>query len=137
MKYLEQNQDPRTIYGPRTRKQMAISAVLKLRDKRRKEQGGMMKMPEVYRYMTADECAECVDYWSHLKNLEDGCGMRLYSKLWDFKNGATKSTPLGGDGSNGTVECPQDLEYGNDTGPHWWGVLNDEEKEALIKAGGE
>jgi len=111
---------------------MAISAVLKLRDKRRKEQGGMMKMPEVYRYMTADECAECVNYWPHLS---DGNG--LYTKLYDFLGKATTPTPLGGDGSNGTVECPQDLEYGNDTGPHWWGVLNDEEKLALTKAGGE
>ena len=68
-----------------------------------------MKMPEVYRYMTADECAECVDYWRYLSD-----GNSLYTKLYDFLGKATTPTPLGPTEqlsapriwSTGTIQAP-------------------------------
>ena len=42
------------------------------------------KMPKVYEDMTADEAAETVSYHSYLNALEDGKGMELYGKLYDF-----------------------------------------------------
>ena len=106
-------------------------------DARLAKRWSALRVPAFYRDMPADVVAETVNYWKHLEGLEDGCGMRLYSKLWDFHNRATDPTPEGGDGSNGTVECPQDVTPGNDTGSHWWGVLDDDEKEALVSARGE
>ena len=95
------------------------------------------KMPKVYENMTADEAAETVSYHSYLNALEDGKGMELYGKLYDFLNTCERPTTRGGDGSDGTAETPSDVEQGNDTGTHWWRILDEHEKQALIAAGGE
>ena len=62
-----------------------------------------MNMPERLKYWTADEVAECVPFESILGK---EAGDALYCKLWQILSEAKNPTPLGGDGSNGTVETP-------------------------------
>jgi hypothetical protein len=88
----------------------------------------MVKMPERLRYMTADEVAETVSY----KDPDRA----IYNKLWEILEAATNPTPLGGDGTDGTVECPGErLDARNDDKtPHWWAQLT-EEQQGSIAAG--
>ena len=75
---------------------------------------GQIEMPDGLTYWTADEVAECL-----------AIGDDLYSKLWQILSDAKNPTPMGGDGSNGTVETP-DGRYdpeNDDKAPHWWSKL--------------
>ena len=85
-----------------------------------------IQMPDGLTYWTADEVAECLS----------GIGPTLYSKLWDILNAAENPTPLGGDGSNGTVETPDGRldEDNDDKAPHWWGSLTVAEQSAIASA---
>ena len=92
-----------------------------------------MKIPDGLEYYTADEVAECLNYEEHLTKEE---GKDLYRKLWGFLHEAQNPTPLGGDGSNGTVETPGgrlDLDNDDKAG-HWWFRLEEKEQRALTLA---
>ena len=83
-------------------------------------------MPQGLETWTADEVAECLD----------GIGVDLYRKLWGILDEAKNPTPLGGDGSNGTVETPDGrLDNNNDDkAAHWWGKLTDEEQGVIVQS---
>lgn len=49
---------------------------------------------------TPDEVAECLD----------GISDPTYAELWNALGGMAETKPLGGDGSNGTVEWPEPTE---------------------------
>ena len=85
-----------------------------------------MNMPEGLEHWTADEAAECLS----------GIGPDLYRKLWDILSAAKNPTPLGGDGSNGTVEEPHERydEDHDDQAPHWWGKLTTDEQTTIATA---
>jgi len=89
-----------------------------------------MNMPERLKYWTADQVAECVPFESILGK---EAGDALYCKLWQILSEAKNPTPLGGDGSNGTVETPGERldEDNDDKAPHWWGKLNNAEQRAV------
>lgn len=77
-------------------------------------------------YWTADEVAEC------LNPKVTG----LYEKLWTFLEIAKNPTPVGGDGSNNTVEDPTarfDLAN-DDKASYWWPKLTEKEQIAINKA---
>jgi hypothetical protein len=77
-----------------------------------------MIIPEALKYWSADEVAECLD----------GISSNLYRKLWQIETDNPNSKPLGGDGSNGTVEEPViSSEYGQ----HWWDQLTEEEQKVI------
>lgn len=87
------------------------------------------------KYMTADEVAECIEYQKHLP-AEYGDWNKLYGRLWAILSEAQNPTPLGGDGSNGTVETPSgrlDLDNDDKAG-HWIGKLNETEQDAIAAA---
>lgn len=93
----------------------------------------MSEMPSQLSYWTADEVAECLSYEKFLGEDE---GRNLYRKLWSFLNEAKNPTPLGGDGTNGTVEYPcgrQSLENDDKAG-HWWDRLTEKEQSAISSA---
>jgi hypothetical protein len=92
-----------------------------------------MNVPQELEYMTADEVAECISYQKYMSKTESD---ELYRKLWQFLEEANNPTPLGGDGSNGTVEEPAErLDLDNDDKTsHWWSKLNHNEQEALTLA---
>ena len=85
-----------------------------------------IEMPEGLTYWTADEVAECIN----------GIGTDLYRKLWEILAEAKNPTPLGGDGSNGTVETPDGRmdEDNDDKAPHWWGKLTTAEQKTVRDA---
>jgi hypothetical protein len=89
-----------------------------------------MNHPERISSWTADEVAECLPYQQFLTDTQY---RSLYSKLWAFLNESTNPTPEGGDGTNGTVEYPeQRLNPSNtDKVPHWWDKLESHEQKAL------
>lgn len=89
-------------------------------------------MPDSLRCTTADTIAECFEYGKHLDKAEADA---LYGKLWGFLSESKSPTPLGGDGSNGTVETPDGrLDPTNDDkAPHWWHRLSERERQAIIK----
>ena len=93
-----------------------------------------LKMPSGLEYWTADEVAECLSYQRHLPAEYDW--NTLYKKLWSFLEAAENATPLGGDGSNGTVEMPDGrLNLDNDDkATHWWSKLTDGEAYAITQA---
>jgi hypothetical protein len=78
--------------------------------------------------MTADECAETLTV-----------SKELYAKLWAISNDALtrgSNTPCGGDGTDGTVEAPDDR-----LGTHWadkvgsfWASLTEDERGKLADA---
>ena len=72
---------------------------------------------------TADEVAECLS----------GIGPAIYSKLWDILIAAKTPTPLGGDGSNGTVEEPHERydDDHDDKSSHWWWKLTPAEQATI------
>ena len=92
-----------------------------------------IKMPGGLTYYTADEVAECIGYWDHLPNDRAN---ELYGFLWKTLSESENPTPLGGDGSDGTVELPEDrLSLKNDDkAGHWWSRLDSDWQEALVKA---
>jgi len=83
-----------------------------------------MSCPEELQYWTSDEVAEVL-----------GIPDPLYGKLWSFLTGAKNPTPLGGDGSDGTVETPDGrLNPDNDDkAPNWWNLLSTNEQKIIIK----
>jgi len=91
----------------------------------------MLKMPAGLEYWTADSVSECLDI--DLPRVE---AFSLSKKLWNFVTSADNPTPLGGDGSGGTVEHP-DGRMGldnDDKGGHWWPLLTDKERAAIAAA---
>ena len=85
-------------------------------------------MPECYKYTTADTVAECFD----------GISTTMGTRLWHFVCEAERAGtahPLGGDGSDGTVEEPviTNGEYSSDMAAVW-PKLTDEERDELITA---
>lgn len=93
-------------------------------------------MPEGLDYWTADQVAECLSYSKHLPADYAGGWTALYARLWSFLAEATNKTPLGGDGSDGTVETPDGrLDLANDDkAGHWWGRLTPVEQVAIRDA---
>ena len=92
-------------------------------------------LPEGIEYWTADMVAECLPYQEFLPK-DYGPWETLYHKLWSFLEEAENPTPLGGDGSNGTVEEPcgrRDLKNDDKTS-HWWMRLSLEERKAITLA---
>lgn len=90
-------------------------------------------MPEGLAYWTADEVAECLGYWQHLPEER---ARALYGWLWRTLSDASNPTPLGGDGTNGTVETPDgrlDLDNDDKAG-HWWARLDPDWRDALVAA---
>jgi hypothetical protein len=95
-----------------------------------------MEMPDGLTYWTCDTVAECLSYGKHLPDSYAGGTMALASKLWGFLEDAENPTPLGGDGSNGTVETPAeqlDSRF-DDKAPNWWGKLTAIEQTAISAA---
>ena len=92
------------------------------------------KMPDGLYFWTADEVAECLSYQRHLPD-SYGDSDRLYKRLWDIL-AATNPTPLGGDGSDGTVEYPDGRRdpRNDDKAPHWWNRLDPVEQAAIAAA---
>lgn len=90
----------------------------------------MTTMPIGLQYWTADEVAECLDYDRYLEKVDADA---LYARLWGFLGEAENLTPLGGDGSNGTVEYPCGRQglHNDDKTHHWWHRLTDAEREAI------
>ena len=90
-------------------------------------------IPNGLEYYTADRIAESFDYWSHMPSEE---ASSLYSKLWDFVSESKNPTPMGGDGSNGTVETPGELlDLDNDDkAGHWWHRLTEKEQAAIVQS---
>lgn len=95
----------------------------------------MIPMPEGLEYYTADVVAECFNYGKRLP-AEYGGWQVLHAKLWGFLADAQNPTPLGGDGSNGTVETPcGQLSLNNDDkAGHWWTRLTEVEQAAIAAA---
>ena len=91
-------------------------------------------MPDGLEYWTADEVANCFSYQDYLP--ADYDWKQLDNKLMGFVYAAKNATPLGGDGSNGTVETPDgrlDLDN-DDKAAHWWGKLTGVEANAIAQA---
>jgi hypothetical protein len=93
----------------------------------------MRNLPTGLDLWTADEVAECISYEKYLTKQESS---DLYRKLWGFLAEAEDPTPLGGDGSNGTVELPCGrLDVRNDDkAGHWWHKLSEREQNAIAQA---
>ena len=85
----------------------------------------MAKLPDGLEYWTADEVAECL-------SVPDA----LYSRLWQLLSEAKRPTPLGGDGSGGTVETPDArLSLDNDDKMQFvWNKLTKRERIQLTVA---
>ena len=91
-----------------------------------------MKMPSVLEYYTADQVAETIDFdLPTFAERED-----LYIKLWRIQIAAKSATPLGGDGTNGTVEHPSErMDLDNDDkAAHWWHQLTETEQGGIARA---
>jgi hypothetical protein len=56
--------------------------------------------------------------------------------LYSWLEACQNPTPVGGDGTNGTVETPYErLSLSNDDkAEHWWPVLTDDERDAITAA---
>lgn len=91
-------------------------------------------MPSGLEYWTADEVAECMPYQNYLPVGSDWHD--LYSKLWGFLSVAENPTPVGGDGSDGTVEYPDGRRNldNDDKASSWWSKLNADEQMAIMLA---
>lgn len=85
----------------------------------------MVQMPEGLEYWTADEVAEVL-YPS----------AEIASKLWKILSEAKNPTPLGGDGTGGTVETPDmRLDVRNDDkASHWWSKFTEQEQQLIADA---
>ena len=88
----------------------------------------MIKMPEGLQYWTPDEVAECLD----------GVSRPTYVRLWEIA-GELKRTgravPLGGDGSDGTIETPPEPDaYKSGKMGALWHLLTDAQRVELRDA---
>lgn len=92
-----------------------------------------VEMPGILAHWTADEVAECLPYSKHMEKAEADT---LYCRLWEVLESASNKTPLGGDGTGGTVETPEErLSPDNDDKtPHWWDKLTHKQQVALTLA---
>jgi len=93
-----------------------------------------VKIPDGLEYWPCVDIAECLPYQNYLpgKHAREA----LYGKLWGILAEADNATPLGGDGSDGTVEEPSgrlDLDNDDKAG-HWWHKLTDAEANAIVQA---
>lgn len=88
----------------------------------------MVRCPEGLNYWTADEVSECL-----------GVSKETRIHLWKLLSEANNPTPLGGDGSNGTVETPDGrLSLDNDDKMiNVWGKLTLGERVEIIRAYGK
>lgn len=97
-----------------------------------------LPMPEGLDHWTADEVAECLSYEKHLPPETERQVNRdsLYSVLWSFLGRAQNPTPIGGDGTDGTVEtpCGRLSPDNDDKAPHWWADLLPYEQRAIAAA---
>lgn len=98
-------------------------------------------LPPALEYWTADEVANCLSYNQHLPPgyaaaNYGGSKWGLCSRLEEIACSAENPTPMGGDGSNGTVETPDGrLDLGNDDkAGHWWHLLAPAEQQAIAAA---
>lgn len=84
----------------------------------------IMKCPNSITYMTPDEVAECI-------SLSDD----TYGVLWKLLSETPKSErkPLGGDGTNGTVEYPPEPDVGKRMNDYWQ-MLTRTQQEEIITA---
>ena len=87
--------------------------------------GLLMKCPEELKLWTGDECAECLPISRDLSSI-----------LWGLVNDASNPTPMGGDGSNGTVETSDGRlsEKNDDKMANLWVKLNRNQQLDLIDA---
>jgi len=86
----------------------------------------MKPMNPAFEFWTPDEAAECLS----------GISDATYKHLWELleKIPEAKRMPLGGDGTNGTVERPPEPgSYPEGTVAAVWGKLTEEEKAELNK----
>ncbi len=100
-----------------------------------------LALPPDLEYWTADEVANCLSYNKHLPPgyvaaNYGGNEWGLCSRLEEIAYSAENPTPMGGDGSNGTVETPDgrlDLDNDDKAG-HWWHLLAPAEQQAIAAA---
>lgn len=86
-----------------------------------------MKMNEAFKVWTPDEAAECLS----------GVSPSLYARLWELLDGIPEGDrkPLGGDGTNGTVEYPPEPDsYPKGTVAAIWRHLTEEQRAELNAA---
>ncbi len=97
---------------------------------------GDSKVPQGLEFWTADTVAECLSYSKFLPDDYPGGWTTLYSKLWSFLAQASDPTPIGGDGSDGTVETPDGRLslHNDDKATHWWHLLTEVEQSAISEA---
>ncbi len=99
-----------------------------------------MDCPKQFVYWTADEIENCIDPTGEYDGaLTEEQWHAVMNKLAAFTCEAIDAgtaTPLGGDGSNGTVETPDGrLDPANtDKAPHWWHRLEAFEQRAYCLA---
>lgn len=77
-------------------------------------------------FLTCDQIAECYD----------GISKDLYKKLWEITSAASnagKAQPLGGDGSNGTVEYPMICSSYDNNLKQAWQYFTPDERKLIIK----
>lgn len=101
-----------------------------------------VKAPEWTWLWSPDDAAECLEYQQEMRILGADPDA-LYAKLWRFVQRAKEESfqlpPLGGDGSDGTVEEPAIrletmLEGVGASLAFWWDELTDLERRALDSA---
>jgi hypothetical protein len=87
-----------------------------------------MKIPNGLQYWRPDEVAECLD----------GIGQDLYRKLWQITSDleqSGKAVPVGGDGSNGTIECPPEPDaFMSGKMGTVWNQFTSDEQALMVKA---
>ena len=85
----------------------------------------MPKIHDGLKHWTPDEVAECLD----------GVSMPTYGRLWELTSElekAGKAVPIGGDGSDGTIECPPEPDaYTSGKMPAIWNKLTEEQQVEL------
>ena len=90
--------------------------------------GQINKLPENLRYWSCDEVAECLSV-TH----------STYEELWsalEKAHAAGKAKPIGGDGSNGTIEEPEVTsgEYDSDLVAVWPMLSDAAQKDIILGA---
>lgn len=84
--------------------------------------------PTDIRFFSCDEVAECVV----LREFDPESN--VYAELWTFVGKGSDPKPLGGDGSNGTVEEPVVSQSFSDGILSCWPKLSDEARKAIIES---
>jgi hypothetical protein len=86
-----------------------------------------MNIPNGLQYLRPDELAECYSV-----------GDELYRKLWEITSELEQTgqaVPLGGDGSDGTIECPPEPDaFMHGKMGAVWDRFTQNEQEFLTKA---